>query len=1127
MSDPLLRLVVRALGVALLLGVARPIQSAPAESRPAAEWAYELKRAGEVSAAVYNADGVLVRTLLRAEPRQPGRHVLRWDGLDRRGEPQPPGDYTIKLLRKPQFKREFVMQVGVNPDSKPYHRWVGDFGGGTSVAVDDSGMYVSSRNAEGNYMLLKQSLDGAERMWARNDPDPWMGGLSLGSDGETVYVLQQNGYILLFDAETGEHTGRWGYLPEDIQSQYKKKRYTDHGPLATIDMDVTADRRVFIDQRRNLVQWLGEDGAATAEVTVDAPRAVAIAPDEGVYVISGARVLKVWRDGRTSMLTDGLSNPWRLDVCPKTNTILVAEGPDDWRVKRFSPVGELIATYGREGGRRAGPYVPEDFKHITDITADGQGGFFIAEPERPPRRVVRVADDGSIVNEWYGGLDFFSWRAVDPLDPTQVWYKPSSGPGLVLAELDYERGTWSVKETYNPGAKAAGLARGGGNKGKYHVRYHDGERYLVGESFPPMIFHHHAGRIDPVVMGNANRKLSVKECRIIAKLKGAADVDQWVEQTFGKKRRDYNTYLWTDRNGDREPQGDEIVLSKLGNVYHGPWNGPSIGRDFAVIVAGGDYNPQRDQPGETRFYSSLLRFAPTGWEDGVPQYELPEEVADIAVAPIHVKPRAEAYVGRAEVHHTYENPQGALYAFYHWGDDSGGGFPTNRSGRYARLTRWTADGKRLWSVGRKATGASVAPIFWNPTAPGHIHYAAEIAGEIRDTIVVCDRIVNPGMAWTKDGLFAGSFFPGRVDDGLPGWVYGWQYGMDATEGPLRTSLINHDSLEGGAITEHNGEVYYLSPGRNMIVVYRVHGYDQDDWARQQTKVQLDEPAPHSEKAGTGLVAEFYHGAEFEGEPVAVVNGVDPNKLTIPDAVDTGRAVAIRMSGLLEAPRSEAYTLTVGGGGVRLWVDGEQVIDAWDANRSRYGNSASHGPIMLRAGRRAPIQIEVYTTATEPKTRLSWHSMNTDPDEVSKALLYPEAPSSPARPQPRDATDPIRAHDFDHRLSADGVLLDNFHYRQRLRGLGRGRHIGFPRVDFGGGVSRVKLGLRGSNAANQLELRLDAPDGRLIADIDIPQRDAGYGTETVLEAEVENVTGVHDLYLVGKGRDTKLRWLRFE
>ncbi len=1097
--------------------------------RPAAEWTYELKEAGEVSAAVYDADGVLRRTLLRAEPQSPGRHTLAWDGLDRLGEPQPPGEYTIKLLRKPPFKREFVMQVGVNPGSKPYHRWVGDFGGGTSVAVDDSGMYVSSRNAEGNYMLLKQSLDGKQRMWARNDPDPWMGGLSLGSDGETVYVLQQNGYITLFDAATGEHTGRWGYLPDDIQSQYKKKRYTDHGPLATIDMDVSADRVVFCDQRRNVVQWLGNHGSVVAEVEVDAPRAVAIAPDEGVYVISGTRVLKVQRDGRKAMLTDGLSNPWRLDACPATNTVLVAEGPDDWRVKRFSAVGKLMATYGREGGRQDGPYVPEDFKHLTDITANRQGGFFVAEPELPPRRVVHVAEDGSIIDEWYGGLTFFSPRWIDPSDPTQVWYKPGDTPGFVLAEVDYEAGKWSVKETHNIGGKAAGLARGPGNRGKFHVRYHDGERYLVGESFPPMIFHHTDGRLEPVVMGNNQRKFSNKEARIIAELKGVADPGQWVEQTFGKTRRNLNTYMWIDRNGDREPQFEEIELTKLGNVYHGPRNGPSIGQAFDVIVTGGDYNPHRGQPGEPNFYSSILRFAPTGWEDGVPQYELPEKVADVAVAPIYVKPREESYMGRAQVHHTYQDRQGALYAFYHWGEDSGGGFPSNRSGRYARVTRWNADGKRLWSVGRKATGASVAPITWNPTAPGHIHYAAEIAGEVRETIVVCDRIVNPGIAWTKDGLFAGSFFPGRVDDGLPGMAYGWQYGMDAAEGPLRTSLINHDCLEGGAITEHNGEVYFLSPGRNTIVVYRVHGYDQADWSRQQTQVRLDERAAHAEHAGTGLVAEFYSGAGFDGEPAAVVEGVNPNKLEVPNAVDTADGVAIRMLGLLEAPLSEAYTLTVGGGGVRLWIDGDQVIDAWAENRSRYGNAADYGPVAMEAGRRVPIQIEVYTAAENLKARLSWHSFNADPDEVPRTLLYAERPAAPASPQPRDATEQIPAHHFGHRISSDGVMLDNFHYRQHLRGLGKGRHIGFPRVDFGDGVDRVKLGLRGSSKANRLELRLDAPDGRLIADVEIPERDIGYGFETIVEAEVGPVNGVHDLYLVAvEGRHgPRLRWFSFE
>ena len=1114
-------------------------ESAPSEQPATASVRYRLDQPGQVSAAVYDGDGTLIRTLLRAQFQEPGEHTLHWDGLNRLGEPQPAGEYTVKLLRKPQFKREFVMQIGVNPNSKPYHRWVGDFGGGTSVAIDASGMYVSSRNAEGNYMLLKQSVDGTERMWARDDPDPWKGGLSLASDGETVYVLQQNAYITLFDAETGEHTGRWYVMPEEEIDPEKTRRdrrgqkYTDHSPLASLDLAVRGTTRVVSYFHKNRIRWLNDEGGTGAKITVPSPRAVAVAPNSTVYVVSGTKVLTVSRDGETENVITGLTNPRRLAYDPHRDHLLVAEGPDDWRVKRFSLSGKLVDTYGRRGGRQEGPYVAGDFKHYTDITADGRGGFFVAEPERPPRRVAHFDGEGELIREWYGGLNFFSWRSIDPRDPTQVWYKPSSGPSLVLAEVDYEAGTWSVKETYNPGNKAGGLARGGGNRGKYHVRYHDGERYLVGESFPPMVFHHHDGRIDPVVMGNRGRKFP--QAGTVARLKLGTDdeekVKAWIDDNLGKKRRQKNTYLWIDRNGDRAPQGEEITLHKLGNVYHGPGAGPFIGKDFSVIAGGGDYNPEGGE-GATKFYTSIMRLKPHGWVEGVPQYRLPKTAPELDVAPMYVRPPTDAYIGRASVRHSFQDDEGGLYAFYHWGARGLSGFPNFQAGRYARLTKWTPDGRRLWSVGRKADGSTSSAIHWQPTEPGHIHYPTEVAGEVRGTIVVCDRVVNPGMAWTTDGLFAGSFFPGRVDDGLPGWVYAWQRDMESN----RSALVNHDCLEGGAVTEHRGKVYFLSPGRNSIVVYRVHGYDRDRWTRMTRKVRIGEERPHATAEGNGLRAAFYSGMEITGEPDATQSGVMPAKLSVPEGVDTANGIAVRLTGHIEVPLSETFQFSVRGGATRMWVDGRQELELWneDWRLGRHGGETS--PLELRAGERVPIQIDIATTNPEPLTNrkktsvaLRWESLKTDPDDIPGSLMYPAEVDIAEEVDARPATGRILARSHDRTISSEGLQFDNFHRRHHIKNLSSGRHMGYRRIDFGDGVRKVRLNLRGSQGDGvRLELRLGAPDGRRLAAIEIPPRGIGYGKETILEANVAEVSGTHDLYLVGTGRRSpKIRWFTFE
>ncbi|MBS3762034.1 MAG: carbohydrate-binding protein [Planctomycetes bacterium] len=1107
---------------------------------------YELKEPGLVSAGVYNRHGVLVRTLLRARPQDPGQHILRWDGLNRLGKPQPPGEYTIKVLRKPPFKKEFIMQVGVNPKSKPYHRWVGDFGGGTSVAVDNSGMYVASRNAEGNYMLIKQSLDGTERMWQREDVDPWRGGLSLGTDGKTVYVLQQNAFITLFDAATGRHTGRWDALPKNhkhhkLKGRKRRKiKYTDHHPIAAMDFAVRGQHRVLTDQKANVMKWLAEDGSVTRRAKVDSPRGVAIAPDGTVYIISGDKIVSGTPQGETGIIVQGLNNPRRLTYDTANDELLVVEGPDDRRVKRFDLTGALQQTYGREGGRQDGPYKPGDFRGVKDITADGKGGFFVAESETPPRRVAHMNAEGELIREWYGGLTFFSPHSVDPRDPTQVWYRVNGGGGWVLAEVDYENRTWSVQETHRFRNKAGGLGRGLGNRRRFVVRYHGDKRYLVGESFPPMVFRHRDGKLLPLVIGNRGRKFP--QARTVARLMTQSDnpetIKGWIRENLGKKRRKKNTYFWTDKNGDHQPQPEEITLHKLGNVYHGPGSGAYITDDFSVICRGGDYNPRRDEANATKFYTSIARLSPANWTEGVPQYDLPEQASELDVAPLYVEPRTDAYIGRAGGHNfsSFQDRKGALYAFYHWGGRGFGGFPNYQAGRYVRLTRWNSDGKRLWSVGRKASGANKAAIYWNPTAPGCIHYPSLIAGEIRDTVVVCDRIVNPGMVWTTDGLFAGSFFPGRVEDGLPGWVYVWQRDMETNT----HSLVNHDSLEGGAITEYKDKVYYYSPGCNSVVLYRIHGYDRDEWRRIQETVRVDGIMPHAREEGTGLRAEIYGGTEMSGPPASTIESVSPGSLTVSESVDTSEGVAVRMTGMLEAPLSEEFQLSIGGGAVRAWINGRQVIERWNEDQ-RYGAGGTTEPIPLQAGERIPIQIDFYTTnpgrLQESKKRsipLRWESKNTDPNYIPARFLYPGQLKTISRVGSRPATEQIHARSHDHTISSDaeGLYFDNFHCRHHMSGLSNGKHLGYRKIDFGDGVDKFVINLRKGNATPvKIDIRLDAPDGPLMETVTLPKITFDYRKDKNLTFDLNapQLQGVHDLYLVAAGgrHGPRMRWFAFE
>ena len=59
---------------------------------------FTVEKPGQVSAAVYDSEGRLVRELLHAVPMAAGKQSLIWDGLDRDGNALPAGDYSLEAV---------------------------------------------------------------------------------------------------------------------------------------------------------------------------------------------------------------------------------------------------------------------------------------------------------------------------------------------------------------------------------------------------------------------------------------------------------------------------------------------------------------------------------------------------------------------------------------------------------------------------------------------------------------------------------------------------------------------------------------------------------------------------------------------------------------------------------------------------------------------------------------------------------------------------------------------------------------------------------------------------------------------------------------------------------------------
>jgi len=120
----------------------------------------------------------------------------------------------------------------------------------------------------------------------------------------------------------------------------------------------------------------------------------------------------------------------------------------------------------------------------------------------------------------------------------------------------------------------------------------------------------------------------------------------------------------------------------------------------------------------------------------------------------------------------------------------------------------------------------------------------------------------------------------------------------------------------------------------------------------------------------------------------------------------GDTFSVRWTGELEATSSEAYTFITGSDdGVRVYLNGELIIDAW-ADQDRVESTSD--PVELVAGQRYPIVVEGYENGGEAEWQLYWQSPSTPREVVPQSALYPVL-----KPKDFQASEPV---------PADGAVL---------------------------------------------------------------------------------------------------------
>ncbi len=150
---------------------------------------------------------------------------------------------------------------------------------------------------------------------------------------------------------------------------------------------------------------------------------------------------------------------------------------------------------------------------------------------------------------------------------------------------------------------------------------------------------------------------------------------------------------------------------------------------------------------------------------------------------------------------------------------------------------------------------------------------------------------------------------------------------------------------------------------------------------------------HVAKDGTvkpGLLAEYYSNTRLEGDPVLVrsediLNVASQRGLV--DAVGLDQGVSVRWSGTITPDKTGEYTLALcSDDGMRVWLDGEVILDAW-------GDHAAQSDFIrskLIAGKSYKLKVEYYQNGGDAVAQFGWGVQKSSLDDAVAAAADADA-----------------------------------------------------------------------------------------------------------------------------------------
>lgn len=275
----------------------------------------------------------------------------------------------------------------------------------------------------------------------------------------------------------------------------------------------------------------------------------------------------------------------------------------------------------------------------------------------------------------------------------------------------------------------------------------------------------------------------------------------------------------------------------------------------------------------------------------------------------------------------------------------------------------TGDGEikaRVVSVQNTATGAKAGVMIRAGTAANAAHAAISLSPALG---IRFDRRVNTayGTAVTSGGAATQPYWVRLVRNGSTFSSYKSTNGTSWTLVGTASIPLPANTLIGLAVTSNNNAALTTAVFDNVTITT-----NQD---------------------GTGLKGEYFDFSDLTG---LRFTRIDPRvNFDWDDGSPHGSLgqndYAIRWTGQVKPRYTETYTFhTVTEGGVRLWVNGQQLINDWPDS----GPRERSGTITLTAGQRYNITLEYRETTGTAAIQLQWSSPRQARQIIPQIRLYP-------------------------------------------------------------------------------------------------------------------------------------------